>query len=73
MRIFADQICKREPSEKAVMIAAYGIYLMNGGTKEGFMDLTLDDIQTIYTTYTAYQTALVSDITKVLSKMYGGE
>ena len=55
------------------MIAAYGIYLMNGGTREGFMDLTLDDIQTIYTTYTAYQTALVSDITKVLSKMYGGE
>ena len=44
-------------SDEAATIAAYGIYLMHGGTKENFMKLNPNDIQTIYSTYTAMEKA----------------
>ena len=72
MRVFADQLCKREVSPAAAMLAAQGIYLMNGGTKEGLNEMTADDLQLIYTTYTSMRSAdnaeLVEGIIKLLKK-----
>lgn len=72
MKIFADQIAKGESSSETVPLAAYGIYLMNGGRKEDFKDMTLDDIQLIYATYNAYQSSSVRMLTEAIAKMFGG-
>ncbi len=39
---------------------------MNGGKKEDFEEMNMDDIQTIYATYNAYQNALVHKISTIL-------
>lgn len=46
---------------------------MNGGTREGFMNMNADDVQLIYTTYTAYQAAQTNNLSKIFAKMFGGE
>lgn len=45
---------------------------MNGGRKEDFKDMTLDDIQLIYATYNAYQSSSVRMLTEAIAKMFGG-
>ena len=55
---------------------AYGLYLMHGGTPEGFMDLTPDDVQMMYTAYistaTYHRRELIKDIVKIVEAMYKG-
>lgn len=61
-------------SPQASMLHAYGIYLSNGGTPKGFMDMTEDDIQIMYTTYTANKThertELLKELVKIIQKMF---
>ena len=60
-----------------VMMEAYGLYLANGGTPEGFMDMTLDDVQMMYTAYTVQNRNNVKNMiigmAKIFGKMFGGE
>ena len=54
-------------------LTAYGIYLMNGGKKEDFEDMTDFDHSLIHLTYEAYQVKQVNKLAEVISKMLGGE
>lgn len=57
------------------LMEAYGLYLFNGGTPEGFMSMTMDDIQMMYTSYTAMNRNntknIVLGIAKVIGRMFG--
>lgn len=55
------------------LIAAYGLYLMNGGTPSGFEELTDEDIQIMLTTYNGYQTLYARKIVSELAKWMGGK
>lgn len=54
----------------------YGLYLMNGGTPEGFTGLTDDDVQLMYSAYLGTMTylrrELVKDIIQVVQRLLGG-
>ena len=39
----------------SAMLFAYGIYLSNGGTPSDFMDLSVEDIQIMFTAYMGAQ------------------
>ena len=60
-------------TSEAVQIAAYGIYLMHGGKPQDFEDLTPDDLQVIFTTYTSMQTAANAELLNGLGKMLKGD
>lgn len=66
-----------ELSSESAYLYAYGTYLANGGTREGFLDLTHDEVQLIYTVSTARQEKQTRDhlngLVKILSKMFVGE
>lgn len=49
-------------SPLSARLVAEGIYLMNGGTKEGLEKLTEDDLQVIFTVYTSMRTALCAEM-----------
>lgn len=53
---------------------AYGLYLMHGGSPEGFDRLTPDDVQIMYSAYMATQAfdrrELIKDIVKIIEKMF---
>ena len=53
---------------------AYGLYLMHGGTPEGFESLTPDDVQIMYSAYLATQAynrhELLKDIVKIIEGMF---
>jgi len=50
---------------------AYGLYLAHGGTPDGFMDMTLDDVQMMYTAYTVMNKNNVKDTVIGMAKMIG--
>ena len=66
-----------ELSSDSAYLYAYGTYLANGGRREDFLDLSLDEIQLIYTVTTARQEKQMRDhlngLVKILSKMFAGE
>lgn len=53
---------------------AYGLYLMHGGTPDGFEDLTPDDVQIMYSAYMATMAydrhELIKDIIKIIEAMF---
>ena len=59
-------------SPEAVLLYAYGTYLMNGGTKEGFMELNDEDVQIMVTTHmaSARRNALVN--ANSIARIFGG-
>lgn len=63
-------------SPDTAYLYAYGTYLANGGTRDGFLDLTPDEVQLIYTVTAARQEKMVRDIlvgmVKAVGKMFGG-
>ena len=63
MNIFAEQVARGKYLSSAVIeLLARGIYLMNGGDPRGWDRMTNDEIQLIYTTYTALEKAKVREI-----------
>lgn len=54
------------------VLEAYGTYLMHGGSKETFMDLTDDDIQIMYTAYFGGQRRMVHSLVDRIGKMFSG-
>lgn len=71
MRNFEDMIVSGSMSSDAAFHMAYGIYLMGGGTPEGFRDLTVDDVQTILSTHNGLQARQRDLLLKDISKMFG--
>ena len=53
---------------------AYGLYVMYGGTPDGFEDLTPDDVQIMYSAYMATMAydrhELIKDIIKIIEAMF---
>ena len=53
---------------------AYCLYLMHGGTPDGFEDLTPDDVQIMYSAYMATMAydrhELIKDIIKIIEAMF---
>ena len=64
-------------SPESALLYTYGVYLSNGGTPQGFMDMTPEDIQLMYTVHTCEKnkeaTTLLSGIAKILTKLMGCE
>lgn len=64
-------------TSESALLYTYGTYLSRGGTPDAFQDMTPEDIQLLYTVYTAEErrreSALLSGMAKILSKMFGGE
>ena len=55
----------------------YGLYLANGGTPDGFMDMTPDDVQMMYTSIVAMNKNntkdIITGVAKILGKVFGGD
>lgn len=53
---------------------AYGLYLLHGGTPDGFEDMTPDDVQIMYSAYMATMAynrhELIKDIVKIIEGMF---
>lgn len=64
-------------SSDTSMMNVYGLYLAHGGTPEGFMDMTMDDVQMMYTSFTAMNKNNTKDIVigiaKIMGKMFGDD
>ena len=55
----------------ASMMNLYGLYLAHGGTPDGFMDMTLDDAQMMYTSIMAMNKNNSKDIVMGVAKVLG--
>ncbi|MBQ7622028.1 MAG: hypothetical protein IJV02_06415 [Candidatus Methanomethylophilaceae archaeon] len=55
------------------LISAYGVYLMNGGTPEGFDSMTDEDVQIMLTTYHGMQQMQAHRIVMEFAKWMGGK
>ena len=77
MRVFENAVVSGDLSPDSAYLAAYGIYLSNGGTPEGFQSLTMDEVQLIYTMHEADRIRenkmRMEGIAKVIGMMFGGE
>lgn len=55
-------------------LQAYGLYLMHGGTPKGFMSMTEDDVQVMYSAYLSTMAherrELLKDLVKIIEKMF---
>ena len=59
-------------SPRSAYYLAYGTYLANGGTRDGFLDLTPDEVQLMYTVTAARHERLVKDLLEGMGKILGG-
>lgn len=61
----------------ASLMNVYGLYLAHGGTPDGFMEMTMDDIQLMYTSFTAMNKNnskdIVIGVAKIMGKVFGDE
>ena len=59
------------------LLLAYGLYLSNGGTPEGFDSFSQEDADIMLASYTAYRTfervELLKGFAQVIGKMFGVE
>ena len=73
MRVFERAVVSEEGvSAETAILEVYGMYLMNGGTREGFLELTDDEIQMMYTSYFGNQRAIVLALGKMMGKLFSG-
>lgn len=69
LRLFEEAASGRTPLEgDAALLYIYGIYLSNGGKPDDFMDLTLEDIQIMFTAYFGSQKRAADSIIRALMK-----
>lgn len=57
----------------SALVYGYGIYLMGGGTPEGFEDLTETDVQILISTYNGIQMRNIDRLLKGIYTMFGGK
>lgn len=67
LRLFEEAASgKSSMNGDSALLYAYGIYLSNGGTPSGFLDMTPDDIQIMFTAHVGSQRRLAKGIVKAL-------
>lgn len=66
MRVFAQAVAEGTADGDAALMMAYGVYLMNGGRREDFMELTADDVQIMLTTYLGTQARQASRLARAI-------
>lgn len=70
-------MAKGQLSPQSSLLLAYGLYLANGGTPEGFDQFTRDDADIMLASYTAYRTfervELLKGFGQVIGKMFNME
>ncbi len=71
--VFEDAIIHDDLRGKSAILYAYGIYLANGGTPEGFMSLSYTDIQIMLIAYTGTKKKELIDLSKMIAGMFGSE
>ena len=54
-----------------VMMQLYGNYLLNGGSPEGFLDLTYDELQLMITVHSAEKARERNELMKSLARLMG--
>ena len=63
-------------SPQTSLLLAYGLYLANGGTPEGFDSFSQEDADIMLASYTAYRAferiELLKGFSQVMAKMFGG-
>lgn len=60
-----------EFSPQSAGLYAYGIYLMHGGTPEGFESLSETDIHIMLASYTCTIARVETDVMKGIARMFG--
>lgn len=60
-------------SEESGVLYTYGRYLLGGGTPDGFLDLTPDDVQAMYTVALGDQMKQANRIIEGIARMFGAE
>jgi hypothetical protein len=73
VHLFEEAVSEGRFSAESATLYAYGIYLMNGGTPEGFDTLTEDDIQILLTSYTGTMARQNKTLFKMLKAFFGGD
>lgn len=73
MRTLSDAIIKGNHTKRTVLLQAYGDYLLHGGTPEGFLNLTDDDVQIMYTVGQAERVQMMETVIKSVAKMLGAK
>ena len=73
MMLFQDGIVEGNLSNEGALLYAYGIYLMNGGTPEGFSQLTNNDIQILLYSYTGTNIRQNKVLIEAIAQMLGAE
>lgn len=58
-------------SGDVVMMQLYGNYLLNGGSPEGFLDLTYDELQLMITVHSAEKARERNELMKSLARLMG--
>ena len=76
LRLFQDAVVKGEMSSDSALLYTYGMYLAHGGTPDGFMEMTDEDIEIMHTSLVGTQIHDKKDylegIAKILAKLIGG-
>lgn len=75
MRVLADALRPDSPglSPDERLLYAYGVYLKGGGRPDDFLDMDMDDVQTLLLAHDADMSRLVYNTLKGLGEMFGGD
>jgi len=72
-----NAIIKGEFSPDSAFLYTYGMYLANGGTPEGFMEMSNEDVEMMHAAMVGTQMRerkeLLEGIAKILVKVLGGK
>lgn len=77
MRLFEEDVARGNLNPQTTILLAYGLYLANGGTPDGFDRFSQEDADIMLASYTAYRTfervELLKGFGQVIGKMFGAE
>ena len=73
LHLYEEGVVSGRIGERAALTYAYGLYLMGGGTPEGFMDMTVFDVQVLLTTADGIRARESNELLKGICTMLGGE
>ena len=74
MRLFQEAALSTSGmSTDAAVLLMYGEYLKNGGRREDFMDLSMEDIQIMYSVYMTDELRSMRRMTEAMAAILGKE
>ena len=72
LHLYEEGVVTGRIGERAALAYTYGLYLMGGGTPDGFMDMTVFDAQILLTTADGIRTRERNELLKGICTMLGG-